>query len=300
MKKLLLTAVFAICLSVSGFGVIHGPADPTTLHPVPNCNPDRFYVDDSTQKLWVSNEGSPCHWVLASSAGGSSSAGSATAGQSSDGSGGFVDNGCTVTAGVNTCAAYVTTGPGGGVGQYSNLAEGTAPTTDAAGNTFGGTGFNGEYADAAGHCRKLKQNGVAGGCIAAPAGTLVIASGKTATVNNTLTFTGTDSSSVAFSAGGTVSYTIASGTSALGTSAISSAACATVVTTTATGTATTDVIGWGFNGDPHAVTGYVPLTAGMLTIIAYPSANNVNFLVCNNTTSSITPGAVTLNWRVAR
>lgn len=102
------------------------------------------------------------------------------------------------------------------------------------------------------------------------------------------------------SAAGGLSSTIASGTSALGTGAISSATCATVVTTAATNTATTDVIWWGFNGDPTGVTGYVPATAGMLTIIAYPSANNVNFKVCNNTSSSVTPGAITLNWRVIR
>lgn len=100
--------------------------------------------------------------------------------------------------------------------------------------------------------------------------------------------------------GATVSTTIASGTSALGTSAIASATCASVVTTAATGTATTDVVSWGFNGDPTAVTGYVPLTSGMLTIIAYPSVNNVNYKVCNNTTASITPGAITLNWRIVR
>lgn len=104
-----------------------------------------------------------------------------------------------------------------------------------------------------------------------------------------------------FSAAGGGNVTlIANGTSVLGTGAIGSAACATAVTTTATGTATTDVIGWGFNGDPTAVTGYVPLVAGMLTIIAYPSANNVNFKVCNNTSASVTPGAITLNWRVSR
>ncbi len=94
--------------------------------------------------------------------------------------------------------------------------------------------------------------------------------------------------------------TIVSGTSALGTSAIGSAACATVVTTAATGTATTDVVTASFNGDPTAVTGYIPSTAGMLTIISYPTANNVNFKVCNNTSSTITPGAITLNWRIVR
>jgi hypothetical protein len=93
---------------------------------------------------------------------------------------------------------------------------------------------------------------------------------------------------------------IASGTAALGTSAIASAACATVVTATATGTATTDVVTASFNGDPTAVTGYIPATAGMLTIIAYPTANTANFKVCNNSSASITPGAITLNWRVVR
>lgn len=104
----------------------------------------------------------------------------------------------------------------------------------------------------------------------------------------------------ALSAAGGLTTTVASGTSALGTSAIGSAACATVVTTSATNTATTDVISWGFNGDPTGVTGYTPVTTGALTIFAYPSANNVNFKVCNLTSASITPGAITLNWRVAR
>jgi hypothetical protein len=102
------------------------------------------------------------------------------------------------------------------------------------------------------------------------------------------------------SAAGGLASTIASGTAAMGTGAISSATCATVVTATATGVATTDVLTASFNGDPTAVTGYVPLVTGMLTIIAYPTANTANFKVCNNTGASITPGAITLNWRVVR
>lgn len=94
--------------------------------------------------------------------------------------------------------------------------------------------------------------------------------------------------------------TIAGGTAVLGTGSISSATCATVVTVSATGVATTDVISVGFNSDPTGMTGYVPLTSGMLTIIPYPTANNVNFKVCNNTTSSITPGVITLNFKVWR
>lgn len=88
------------------------------------------------------------------------------------------------------------------------------------------------------------------------------------------------------------------GTAVLGTSAIASGACATVVTATATGTLTTDVVNWGFNGDPTAVTGYSASTDGMLTIISYPTANTVNFKVCNNLAASVTPGAITLNWEV--
>lgn len=98
----------------------------------------------------------------------------------------------------------------------------------------------------------------------------------------------------------TISQTIASGTAALGTGAISSGTCATVVTTSATGVATTDVVRYGFNGDPTGVTGYAPSTSGMLTIITYPTANNVNVKICNLTSASITPGALTLNFQVIR
>lgn len=98
----------------------------------------------------------------------------------------------------------------------------------------------------------------------------------------------------------TCTTTIASGAKALATSAISSATCTSVQTDTATGAATTDVVTAVFNADPTATTGYVPLTSGMLTIIVYPTSNTVNFKVCNNTLNSITPGAITLNWRVVR
>lgn len=124
---------------------------------------------------------------------------------------------------------------------------------------------------------------------------LPVSTGLTGAGTGVLTALGTT-----LSTAGGLSSTIAAGTSALGTSAIASATCATVVTTAATNTATTDVVTAGFNGDPTGVTGYVPLTTGMLTIISYPTTNNVNFKVCNLSSSSITPGAITLNWRVVR
>jgi hypothetical protein len=99
---------------------------------------------------------------------------------------------------------------------------------------------------------------------------------------------------------GAPSIIIAKGTSAMGTSAITSGTCASVVTTAATGTATTDVVNWGFNGDPTGVTGYAPSASGMLTIISYPSSDNVNFKVCNNLAVTVTPTSLTLNWIVVR
>jgi len=116
-------------------------------------------------------------------------------------------------------------------------------------------------------------------------------------------FTGPASSAKTFTlpdADATISYTVASGTATLNTAEIASTACATVVTETATGTATTDIITWTPNADIIAVTGYAPVTTGGLAIYPYPSSNNVNFKVCNPTNAAITPGAVTLNWRVIR
>lgn len=131
--------------------------------------------------------------------------------------------------------------------------------------------------------------------------TLTGTAAKTLNFTNSLTLSGTDSTTMTFpSVSATISRTVASGAKALATGAISSAACTAAQTDTATGTLTTDAITASFNGDPTAVTGYVPLTSGMLTIMVYPTADTVNFKVCNNTSSSITPGAVTINWRVVR
>lgn len=123
--------------------------------------------------------------------------------------------------------------------------------------------------------------------------------------------TGTSGNCAKFDASGNVTdagaacgsgstVTIASGTSAMGTSAIASTACATVVTTSATGTASTDTIIFTPNGSIKAITGYVPATTGGLTIAGYPTTNNVNWDVCNWSSGSLTPSALTLNWRVVR
>jgi hypothetical protein len=91
---------------------------------------------------------------------------------------------------------------------------------------------------------------------------------------------------------------IASGTNALGTSAIASGACGTATTSVATNALTTDNVIADFNADPTSTTGYQ--AGAMLTIVKWVSANQVNFKQCNNTANSITPAAVTLNWRIVR
>ena len=98
----------------------------------------------------------------------------------------------------------------------------------------------------------------------------------------------------------TIAQTVATGATAMGTSAIASGACATTVTATATGGATTDVITASPNADPTGVTGYAVSATGSLYIVAWVTSNTANFKVCNNTSGSLTPSALTMNWRITR
>jgi hypothetical protein len=100
--------------------------------------------------------------------------------------------------------------------------------------------------------------------------------------------------------GATLTQTIASGAAALGTSAIASQSCASVVTVSAPGTASTDVIIVTPNSSLKGVSGFTAAATGGLTVSWYPTTNSVNIDVCNWASNSITPGAVTLNWRVVR
>ncbi len=92
----------------------------------------------------------------------------------------------------------------------------------------------------------------------------------------------------------------ATGSKALTTTAITSTNCSAAQTVTVSGLLTPDVINWSFSGDPTGVTGYTPATAGGLQVRAYPTADTVNFKICNPTVSTITPGSITLNWQVIR
>lgn len=88
--------------------------------------------------------------------------------------------------------------------------------------------------------------------------------------------------------------TVAKGAVTLETTAIAARTCATVVTAAATGVTTTDTVSYSFNAAPSDA-----YNAGLF-IQSYVTEGNVNFLVCNSTTESLTPPAATLNWRVIR
>jgi hypothetical protein len=99
--------------------------------------------------------------------------------------------------------------------------------------------------------------------------------------------------------------TVASGTLALATSAITSATCQAITagsvnSAAATGVLATDSIIWSPNVSIQGVSGYAVSTTGALSIDDYPTSGFVNFNVCNWTSGTLTPGALTLNWKVVR
>jgi hypothetical protein len=53
-----------------------------------------------------------------------------------------------------------------------------------------------------------------------------------------------------------------------------------------------------FSGDPTGTVGYQP--GAMLTVIPWITTNTINFKVCNNTASPITPAAMSVNWKILR
>lgn len=78
---------------------------------------------------------------------------------------------------------------------------------DNLGIAAGGTKIIDVSTTAVGITGALTATSFNGLTVSTSTGTLTVANGKTATVSNTLTFAGTDGSSVAFGAGGTVAYT---------------------------------------------------------------------------------------------
>lgn len=127
------------------------------------------------------------------------------------------------------------------------------------------------------------------------------APGDNSTKVATTAFVATEGLGILAMAASTFPTRVATGATAMGTAEILSGAAAPVVTVAASGVLATDLLSWSFRVDPNTVTGYAGTsTSGRLVIDAYPSAGNVNFVVSNPTASPITPGALTLNWRVLR
>jgi hypothetical protein len=94
---------------------------------------------------------------------------------------------------------------------------------------------------------------------------------------------------------------IAAGQTILGTLAISSGTCAGTITATATGATGTSVVHWSMASDPNGVTGYAGSTTGaVLQIYTFPTTNAINIRVCNNSSGSITPSAMSINWDVTQ
>lgn len=87
---------------------------------------------------------------------------------------------------------------------------------------------------------------------------------------------------------------IANATTSVGTSAINANTCSGLVTVTMTGVATTSTFAFTPNADVSAISGWG--ATGGLVIDAWPTANTLNYKVCNSTGSNITPsGSVTFN-----
>lgn len=83
-------------------------------------------------------------------------------------------------------------------------------------------------------------------------------------------------------------------TTSVGTTTINANTCTAATTVTMTGVVTTSTFAFSPNADITGVTGWG--STGGLTIVAWPTANTLNYKVCNQTGSNITPSSsVTFN-----
>ena len=95
---------------------------------------------------------------------------------------------------------------------------------------------------------------------------------------------------------GSASLALVNTTATVGTTAIAANTCASQTAVTMTGLASTMTLQFTPNANTATVTGWGSPSAGLLYIVAYPTANTVNWSVCNPTSSSITPSSsVTFN-----
>jgi hypothetical protein len=83
-------------------------------------------------------------------------------------------------------------------------------------------------------------------------------------------------------------------TLALSTTAIAANTCAAAQTVALTGITTASVVKWSYASTPIGITGY---GTGGLQVSTFATSGHANFVVCNITAASITPGAMTVNVR---
>lgn len=84
----------------------------------------------------------------------------------------------------------------------------------------------------------------------------------------------------------------------VGTTLIPANSCSSASTVTMAGVSTGSTFQFTPASDPSSTTGWSPGAAGQLYFNAWPTANTLNYKVCNPTTASITPGAST-TWNVS-
>jgi hypothetical protein len=94
-----------------------------------------------------------------------------------------------------------------------------------------------------------------------------------------------------------VKGTVTKTTWTLGTTAVPANTCTLQTAITVTGLTTSSAISWNPQTDVSATAGFSP-SAGSLYFVAWPTANTINWKVCNASSSSITPGAST-TWNVS-
>ncbi len=210
----------------------------------------------------------------------------------------------TVTDGITTISnvgeivfsgATVTSG-GSGIADVTIMSSGGTVTSVSVvtANGFSGTVANPTTTPAitiiAGAITPTSVNGLT---ITSTTGTLTIASGKTLTVDNTLTFTGTDSSSVAFGTGGTVLY----GNQTITLSGDVTGSGATAITTTVAKIAGTTVSGT--TGSTNVVFSTSPTLSNPTVGTQLSSDNSTLAASTAYVTTAVTNALNGLDWKPA-
>ena len=209
----------------------------------------------------------------------------------------FMSNGASSNPSFQTCPAGSTSFPltvggtvnSGGIPYFSSTTqESSSAALTQYGVVIGGGAGGAPTSTAAGTASTLLQGNASG----VPTWVSALPNGFTATTQtagDTTTKVATD----AFAAN--VAYPVANTTVTPSTTAVSANSCSSSATTvTMTGLTTSMTLIWTPTSDASGVTGWG--SSGGLVIDAWPSSSNtMSYKICNQTSSSITPGSITFN-----